>query len=127
MLGSMSVAALRSMPRGLGGRLAPGPEPGLGPMPGRLGSCPVRAKSMAAANGEAREVTDCDLPHTACSSIRSGAYAHILFISCSLPLVDILLTSAIRKGVLCMRSGYLEGMSRKVLASSLHLECTQMN
>jgi hypothetical protein len=85
MLGSMSVAALRSMPRGLGGRLAPGPEPGLGPRPGRMGSWPVRAKSMAAANGEAREeVTDCDLPHTACSSVRSGAYAHLLFKSCSM-------------------------------------------
>lgn len=99
MLGSMSVAALRSMPRGFGGKLVPGPEPGLWPRPGRLGSCPARAKSMAAANGEAREETDCDLPHTACSSIRSGAYARICSSAAALPVVDILLISAIREGV----------------------------
>ena len=59
MLGSSSVADLRSMPLGFGGRslfAKPGPEAG------KLGRWPAFARSMAAAKGEAMLVTDCDLP-----------------------------------------------------------------
>ncbi len=62
MLGSSSVAERRStLLRGLGGSATPLKAPRLGTL-GRLGKWPVRARSMAAAKGDARLVTDCDLP-----------------------------------------------------------------
>ena len=68
------MAALRSMPRGLGGRalprLGPVPEP---PM---LDRRPLRARSIVAAKGEARDVVEIDLPRIPLQSGRSGACMH---------------------------------------------------
>ena len=72
MVGRCSVAALRSMPRGLGGRALPGPVPEP-PVPDRR---PLRARSIVAAKGEARHVVEMDLPMIPLQSRRSGACMH---------------------------------------------------
>ena len=64
------MAALRSMPRGLGGRALPVPEP---PM---LDRRPLRARSIVAAKGEARDVVEMDLPRSPLQSGRAGACMH---------------------------------------------------
>ena len=73
MVGS-SVAALRSMPRGLGGRALP--RPGPVPEPPVLDRRPLRARSIVAAKGEARFVVEMDLPMIPLQSRRSGACTH---------------------------------------------------
>ena len=72
MVERSSVAALRSMPRGLGGRALLAPEP---PM---LDRRPLRARSIVAAKGEARDAVEMDLPRIPLQSSRSGACLHIM-------------------------------------------------
>lgn len=70
------MTALRSMPRGLGGRALP--ARGLGPAPTlpMLDRRPLRARSMVAAKGEARHVFEMDLPRIALLSRRLGVCMH---------------------------------------------------